>query len=336
MMGARIVCPMNKTPVLLDVDPGIDDALAILLALGSPELRVEAITVVAGNVDVDQGVDNALKIVELAGFGNIPVARGAEAPLLGKLTTARHVHGENGLGDIELPSPSIKPHVGEAEELIVAKVEEHAGDLSFIAVGPLTNLAKVLKRHGRLIPKIRGIVWMGGSFSGGNVTPAAEFNAYNDPEAAETVLESRIPIRMVTLDVTRRTLLRPETLVGVARDAHPVNRFVWDLSDYHRRVRGVDGIFLHDPLAVGIAIDPSLVTTEHVRVEVETKGQKTRGATIANRKGYRVLHEEGSTELRAVGREEIEPNAEITVGVDADRFIEFFLDRVLVNRLQHQ
>ena len=319
----------RPTPVLLDVDPGIDDALAILLALRSPELSVEAITVVAGNVDVEQGLENTLKVLELAGAQSIPVAKGAASPLKGKLTTARHVHGNNGLGDIHLPTPSLSPYKGHASELLVAKVGELPGDLTLIPVGPLTNIATALTEHTDLIPQIKEIVLMGGSFSGGNVTPAAEFNIYNDPEAAEIVFGSGVPVRMVTLDVTRSTILHSKDLPNMEPDSHPVNRFVFALNAYHERTRGADGVYLHDPLAVGIVIDPGFVSTESAFVEVETSGDKTRGTTIANRRGYRLVHEEGPTEMRVVGQQPIEPNAEITIGVEAERFVRFFLERVL-------
>jgi inosine-uridine nucleoside N-ribohydrolase len=313
----------------LDVDPGIDDSLAILLALRSPELEVVAITVVAGNVDVEQGLENALKVVELAGARSLPVAKGAASPLEGKLTTARHVHGENGLGDIHLPTPSLEPYQGTALELLATKVEEHSGNLSLVPVGPLTNIAALLAQHSELVPKIKEIVLMGGSFSGGNVTPAAEFNIYNDPEAAEIVFRSGVPIRMVTLDVTRSTVLHAHHVTAIDSDRHPIHKFVLDLNAHHVRTRGSQGIYLHDPLAVGIVADPSLVTTEAAYVEVETGGKKTRGATIANTRGFRLIHEEGPTEIRVVGKQPIEPNVQITVAVDADRFVRFFLSRVL-------
>jgi purine nucleosidase len=294
-------------PVLLDVDPGIDDALAMLLALSSPEVCVEAVTVVAGNVDVDQGVENALKVLELAGRTDVPVARGADSPLRGELRTARHVHGRNGLGDISLHEPSTKPHSGDAVDLISAKVEEHPGRITLIPVGPLTNIARALTTYPHLSKKINGIVLMGGSLSSGNITPAAEFNIFNDPEAAQIVLDAAVPTVMVTLDVTRKVHLRSEHLADVKRDSHPVNRFVLELSDFATRTRGKTGILLHDPLAVGVVIDPSFVKTAPAHVSVETEGE-TRGATTAT--------------------QESAPNV-VTCGyVNADRFVKFFLERV--------
>jgi inosine-uridine nucleoside N-ribohydrolase len=252
---------------------------------------------------------NALKALELAGRTDIPVARGAEAPLRGKLHMARDVHGKDGLGEVELPEPVMKPHPVNAVDLMAAKADEHAGELTLVAVAPLTNIANAFKTHSDLGPKIKGIVLMGGSFSGGNITPHAEFNIYNDPEAADIVLNSGVPIIMVTLDVTRKTALHPEYLADMERDTHPVARLVLDLNDFYCRTRKKGGILLHDPLAVGVAINRGFVRTEPAHVVVETKGER-RGETIADRKSSR-------------------PNVEICTGIDADRFVEFFLRSVL-------
>jgi pyrimidine-specific ribonucleoside hydrolase len=329
MMLASSVSEAQTKPVLLDVDPGIDDALAILLALRSPELSVEGITVVAGNVEVDLGLQNALKIVELAGRSDIPVARGADTPLRGRLVTSRHVHGDNGLGNIELPKPNTQSFPGNAVELIASKIEEHAGKITLIPVGPLTNIALALKFHPQLAPKIKEIVLMGGSLSGGNITPAAEFNIFNDPEAADMVFRSGVPIVMVGLDVTERTVLKPHYLEGVARTANPINQLVWGFTDFHLNGLGSGGIMLHDPLAVGVVIDPGFVTTRSLHVGVETKGEKTRGETVAARKGYFVQFQESRGTRTVVGREKVSPNAAVCLDVASDRFVKFFVERVL-------
>lgn len=319
----------SVTPVLLDVDPGIDDALAILLALSSPELSVEGITVVAGNVEVDVGLRNALQILELAGRSEIPVARGAEAPLIGRLVTSKHVHGENGLGNVELPAPSTAPFAGTATELMVSKIREHPGRITLIPVGPLTNIALLLKQHPELRSDIKDIVLMGGSLSGGNITPAAEFNIYNDPEAAEIVFHAGVPLVMVGLDVTEKTVLGAKQLAAVPRAASPIHQFVWNLTDFHLNERGAEGIMMHDPLAVGVVVDPTFVEIEHLHVGVETKGDKTRGETVAARKGYMIQFRESHGTRTVVGQEELTPNARICVEVDSERFLEFFVDRVL-------
>ena len=298
------------TPALLDVDPGIDDALAILLALSSPELSLEGITVVAGNVEVDIGLRNARQVLELAGRSEVPVARGAEAPLVGRLVTSRHVHGENGLGNVELPAPSGVAYAHTATELIVSKIREHAGRITLVPMGPLTNIATVLKQYSELASDIKEIVLMGGSLSGGNITPAAEFNVYNDPEAAEIVFHSGVPIVMVGLDVTRKTILGPDRLRSVRKTASPISQFVGNLAEFHLDDRGAHGIMMHDPLAVGVVIDRTFVETQDLHVGVETEGEKTRGETVA-------------------GREELTPNAQVCVEVDSERFLSFFMERVL-------
>ncbi|HEX9726171.1 MAG TPA: nucleoside hydrolase [Vicinamibacteria bacterium] len=320
------------TPVVLDVDPGIDDALAILLALSSPELSVEGITVVAGNVEVDVGLRNARQILELAGRSDIPVARGAEAPLVGRLVTSRHVHGDNGLGNVELPAPAAIPYPGTATDLIVNKIREHAGRITLIPVGPLTNIAIALKQHPELVPDIKAIVLMGGSLSGGNITPAAEFNIYNDPEAAEMVFHSGAPIVMVGLDVTEKTILGADHLRTVQRAASPISQLVWSLTEFHLNERGAEGIMMHDPLAVGVAIDPSFVETKRLHVGVETKGEMTRGETVAARRGYSLKFLESHGTRTVAGQEDLPPNAEVCVGVDSERFLDFFVKRVLGDR----
>ena len=330
--GAAGAAGTQPKPVLLDVDPGTDDALAILLALSSPELMVEAITVVAGNVDVDAGLRNALQLVELAGRTDIPVARGAEGPLVGQLVTSTHVHGESGLGNIELPPPSTKPYPGNAVDLIAKTIEKHPGRLTLLPVGPLTNIALVLKLRPDLVADIKEIVLMGGSITGGNITPAAEFNIYNDPEAAEMVFHSGVPIVMVGLDVTEKTILKPEDLEGISRTSSQSHQLVWGLTDYHHTERGAAGLTMHDPLAVGVAIDPSFVTTENLHVDVETRGDKTRGETVAARKGFMLEFKEGHDVRTVAGRTALKPNTKVCVDVDSPRFIRFFIERVLAGR----
>ncbi len=313
LIAASAAFGADPKPVLLDVDPGIDDTMAILLALRSPELQVEGITVVAGNVPVDQGVVNTLKILALGGRGDIPVARGAAAPLVGKLTTSKHVHGEFGMGDVELPTPDLRPYEGTAIDLIVSKVEQHPGEITLIPLGPLTNIAMALRLRPDLVPKIKEIVLMGGAIFEGNITPAAEFNIYNDPEAANIVFASGVPIVMVGLDVTTKTVFESKYWKDFEGSADPVGRLVLSLNGYYKRNRGSD-ILMHDPLAVGVAIDPSFVTSEAAYVEVETRGDKTRGETVVNRRGFRLRFEEGPQYKSAV-REDIEPNARICLDV---------------------
>lgn len=328
-MIATTLSGATPKPVLLDVDPGIDDALAILLALRSPELKVVGITVVAGNVEVDLGLQNALKLVELLSRPDVPVARGAAGPLVDKLITSKHVHGENGLGNVTLPTPTLQARPGGALELIAEKVEEYAGEITLVPVGPLTNIAMVVKQRPYLVPKIKEIVLMGGSVSGGNITAAAEFNIFNDPEAADIVFRSGIPITMVGLDVTLNTVLTPEHTGQQGRSTDRVRGLVLELIAFHRDVRGAEGIVLHDPLAVGVAIDPSFVRTEAAHVAVETQGGLTRGQTIVDRRGYAVRILEGPRKRTAVREAPPPRNARVSLRVEAERFLRFFVDRVL-------
>src|SRR5579862_7414849 len=194
--------------IIIDTDPGVDDAMAIFLALRSPELKVEAITPVAGNVPLELTLPNALRLVEIAGRRDIPVAAGASAPLVRRLVTARYAHGENGLGGVDFPAPSLKPVSESAVEMIRRIVRSSPGEITVVALGPLTNVATALKADPELAKMIRAIVLMGGSLSGGNITPAAEFNFYVDPEGARIVFDAGVPITMVGLDVTRKVQMR--------------------------------------------------------------------------------------------------------------------------------
>ncbi|HEY1495641.1 MAG TPA: nucleoside hydrolase, partial [Candidatus Solibacter sp.] len=207
--------------VILDTDPGVDDALAILLALRSPELQVEAITPVAGNVPLEFTLPNALKLVEIAGRTDVPVAGGARHPLVRQLITASHVHGNNGLAGVEFPEPKIKPVAESAPEMIRKIVKANPGEISIVAVGPLTNVALALRDDPDLAAKIKSIVIMGGSLSGGNVTPAAEFNLYVDPEAARIVFDAGVPLTMVGLDVTRKVLFTDARLKALETAKNP-------------------------------------------------------------------------------------------------------------------
>ncbi|MBV8342176.1 MAG: nucleoside hydrolase, partial [Gammaproteobacteria bacterium] len=210
--------------VIIDTDPGVDDALALFLALKSPELKVEAITPVAGNVELEVTLSNALKLLEIAGRTDIPVAAGASRPIRRRLVTAASWHGSNGLAGVEFPRPRIKPVDESAPQVIRKLVHEFPHELSIVAIGPLTNVALALREEPELAKLIQGITIMGGSLSGGNITPAAEFNSYVDPEAAQTVYGSGAPITMIGLDVTRKTALREEHIARLESARNPMGR----------------------------------------------------------------------------------------------------------------
>ena len=318
--------------VILDSDPGIDDAMAILLAVQSPELQIEAITVVSGNVLVNQGVENALKLVELAGRTDIPVARGEKYPLRKKLITAPIVHGKNGLGETELPSPAKTAESRHAMDLIIDLVGAHPGQITLLPLGPLTNIAQVLLKQPGIAEQIPGIILMGGSIEGGNATPAAEANIYNDPESAEIVFQSGIPITMVGLGATHQTLLKRSHVAALADSRSPIARYVARIADFYLSFSesiGFEGGALHDPLAVGLAVDSSLARESRpMHIAVETRGRLTYGETVANRFLLKESVEDAGDHYVLTGIEPIEPNTQVPVQIDADRFLQFFMDRI--------
>ncbi len=323
--------PPPARKVILDVDPGTDDALAILLALNSPELDIKALTVVAGNVVVEQGVENALKLLSLAGRCDIPVARGAAKPLAQKLTTAEFFHGTNGLGDVVLPAPACKTDARSAPDLIIELVSRHPHELTLVPIGPLTNIALALKKDPSIAPRVKAVVLMGGSIEGGNATAAAEANIYNDPEAARAVFEAGWPLTMVGLNVTERTLITRAHLAVLAirrgaesEFAAAVLKFMVELAEK----LGGDGTAMHDPLAVAALIDPGVIKTRDMHVAIETRGEHTRGETVASR------HNSSDHRVWKVDRyvidglETVQPNVHVAVESDAERFNQLFLMRL--------
>ncbi|HTV51790.1 MAG TPA: nucleoside hydrolase, partial [Steroidobacteraceae bacterium] len=275
--------------VIIDTDPGVDDALAIFLALRSPELQVEAITPVAGNVGLELTLPNALRLLEIAGHKEIPVAAGAAQPLERELVTAPAVHGNNGLAGVEFPQPTLKPVAESAHQLIRRIVSTSPGEISLIAIGPLTNLALAFREDPQLPAQLRDITIMGGSLSGGNITPAAEFNTYVDPEAAQIVYASGAPITMVGLDVTRKAELTDAHIrtLEAARDpaGRAAGRIMRATLATVQRTGGNNGrVLVHDAMTVAALIDPSLVRVESLRIEIETQGERTAGETVGYRK----------------------------------------------------
>lgn len=281
--------------VILDVDTGIDDALAILFAMKSNDLKVEGITTGYGNVNAALAAENTLKVVELVNSSsNIPVTKGAEKPLFrpaGKPVV--HVHGSNGIGDYELPKPKQKVLKESSADFIVRKVNEQPGELTLIFVGRLTNLAIALAKDPSIAKKVDRLVIMGGALkTSGNITPVAEANIYGDPEAAHRVFESGIPLTMVGLDVTKQArftkghLEKLSSLMPV--EQKELSAFIKHIIDFgiHSSIKMKEGShrLMHDPLAVGVAIDAGVVETEDFYVYVETKGSSA-GATVADLRG---------------------------------------------------
>lgn len=305
--------------------------MAIALALTSPELKVEALTVVPGNVTGEQGLVNALKLVSLAGRCDIPVAAGARHPLAQKLVTAEFVHGRNGFGNIELPASTCAVDPRFAADLIIDMVKKNPGQLTLLPIGPLTNIALAISKDPSIVPLVKDVIIMGGTVTEGNVTAVAEANIYGDPEAASIVFNAGWPLTMVGLDVTNRTRFTERELNelalthGTLNDfATAVMKFLLDLSAKF----GEKGTPMHDPLAIGAAIDKTLVTTKAMRVDVETRGQFTRGQTVGNRNNAVERNELQGDRYVMVGVDFLKPNVDVGVEVDADRFLKLFISRL--------
>jgi len=326
--------------IIIDTDPGVDDCFALLLAMRSPEVTVDAITVVAGNVPVDVGLPNALRMVEVARRTDIPVARGAAAPLTRKLVTATYGHGNDGMAgqSASFPQPRTQPVLTPAAELIRELVRKSPRQISIIAIGPLTNVATALRNDPDLAGLIKEIVLMGGSMSGGNITPAAEFNIYVDPEAARIVFHSGIPITMVGLDVTRKAQLKEEYIKELESSHDPVAQAAARISRPNRppgtppppQNQPSGGRALHDPLALATFIDPSVVTLQKAYVEIETSGELTAGETVVYRRGV-VRHSPPLiTEADPGPYPDWQPmeNAQVAVDVDPAKFFQMLIPRL--------
>ncbi len=328
-----LTIPASSTTrkIILDTDPGSDDAMALMLALNSPELDVRAVTVVPGNVTAKQGLENALRMMSLANRCDIPVAAGAQHPLFQKLITAEFWHGKNGLANIELPPSKCKVDSRYGPDLIIELVHAAPHEITLVPVGPLTNIALAVERDPSIVPLVKEVILMGGSITGGNSTAAAEANIYNDPEAAQIVFQAGWPLTMVGLDVGDKTLLSPKYLEQLGQTHGPVNDFIYQVAHYLIDLSaqfGFNGTPMYDPLAVGVAIDATLVRAPPMHVEVETRGDFTRGETVANRRNAverNVLH---GDRYIIEGLDKVEPNAKVCVDVDADRFLQLFVSRI--------
>jgi len=300
-------------PVIVDCDPGHDDVFALWLAAGRPELDLLAVTTVGGNVSLEHTSRNARIALSVAGVTGVPVAAGAPGPLARELSTAEWIHGENGLGGPELPDPDAGPSPVRldprtATELIADTLAAASEPVAIIATGPITNVAVLLRERPDLAPRIREVVWMGGSTDRGNATPYAEFNAWVDPEALDLVLRSGVRFTMVGLNVTHRALVTASVRERLAAIGNRTARFGDELLEFFCRTN--DEVFgmpdgpLHDPVAVAVLADPDSVTVARTRLDVELVGSETVGATSVDLDGM-------------LGRE---ANAFVAVGIDVDRF----------------
>jgi inosine-uridine nucleoside N-ribohydrolase len=292
------------TPIILDCDPGHDDAIAIMLAAGDPAVDLLAITTVAGNQTLDKTTLNALRVCTLAGVHDVPVAAGCARPLTRPLQVAEDVHGESGLDGPRFGEPAVRVTGEHAVDLVHRVLQGHPEPVTLVPTGPLTNIALLLSRYPEDVPRIREIVLMGGSTERGNVSPYAEFNIFVDPEAAAIVFGSGVPVTMCGLNVTHQALVTPDVVARLEALGGAIGPVCVELMTFfassYRELFGFQAPPLHDPVAVARVIDPSLVECVDAHVAIEVVGEHTRGATVVD--------------LAAA------PNAKVAVGLDVPRF----------------
>ena len=304
--------PATNTPTILDCDPGHDDAIALLLALASPEIDLLGVTTTYGNQTLEKTTANALRVLEFVDRTDVPVAAGAARPLNRELVVAAHVHGESGLDGPVLPPAATAPVSDDAVAFIADRVRA-TGPVTLVPTGPLTNVARYLHEQGG--EGIERIVLMGGSIAEGNMTPAAEFNVWCDPEAAQQVFSSGLDVTMIGLDVTHKAILGPAVEERL-RSAGRVGTFVAELNAfftrYHRATYGWDGAPIHDAVAVAHLIRPGLVETRHRNVEVEWESELCRGRTVVD----------------LWRRTDRPSNAHVGVDLDAEGFFDLLVERI--------
>ncbi len=277
---------MGKEKIIMDVDPGSDDAIAIAVAGRHPRLELLTITVVAGNQTLEKTVKNALKVCSHLGITGVPIAAGMSHPLVREPITAANVHGESGLDGVELEEPKLDLDPRHAVDLIVEALSSSSGDINFVATAPLTNLAVALRKKPGIAKKIKRIVMMGGSYGLGNITPAAEFNIFADPEAAHIVFSSGVPIVMMGLDLTHQAVVTRDVIKRVDGIGNEASRLFVGLMDFYsaryKERFSLDNAPLHDPTTLAWLIDPSIVETKAMHVDVELRGEHTYGRTVCD------------------------------------------------------
>ncbi len=306
-----------KHKIILDCDPGHDDAIAILLAAHHPEIELLAITTVAGNQSVEKTTRNALKVCSLANIRHVPIARGMDRPLLRSANHAPDIHGESGMDGPHIPEPNIELDPRHGVDLLIELLLNSDGDITLAPTGPLTNIAAAMRREPAIVPKIAAISLMGGAMGLGNVTPAAEFNIHTDPEAAEIVFGCGRPITMVPLEVTHQALATVEVTTRLRAAQRPVATFAADLlvffADTYHNVFGFPAAPVHDPCAVAAIIDPTILRAHTMHVAIETTGLWTTGRTVCD----------------VYGKFGKQPNARVGYALDVERFWNMVIDTIL-------
>jgi len=307
---------MTPKRIIIDTDPGVDDALAFLLALASPEIQLEALTTTQGNVTLEKATRNALSVLELTRASHIPVASGSVVPLVQPLRASAHVHGESGLGNSRLPDPQAKPVPQHAVDYLIERVLAEPGEISIFPIGPLTNIAMAIRKEPQFAKAVKELVIMGGAIlEPGNITPLAEFNIYVDPHAAHIVFHSGIPITLIPLDVTHKCMLLQEHVDRLMRIPSPVSRFIRDVIEVYIKFSadiGHAGCALHDPLTLATVIAPDLLTLKEYFVDVDICGGVSMGKTFAD--------------ILNVMKKPA--NMKVAMNVRGEDFIELFLQRM--------
>lgn len=311
---------MKRKPIIIDCDPGHDDAMAILWALASEELEIKAVTTVAGNQTIEKVTNNAIRVLTKAKALNIPVAKGAEEPMVRKLVVGGElVHGDSGLEGPILPENGFEVSKLRALELLVKVLEEGEEKVTIVGIGPLTNVAELLITRPDLKEKIEEIAIMGGG-TVGNWTPAAEYNIFADPEAARVVFNSELPVIMAGLDVTQKAYVTREENERLRAQGNEISVFAAELIDYfsryHYEVEGFPGCTLHDPCAVAALVHPEIFSSKQCNVDVELCGELTTGMTVVDTIDY---------QKKLFGKE-VSHNTKFLYDVDREKFVEYFLE----------
>jgi purine nucleosidase len=308
---------MRPKRIIIDTDPGIDDSLAILLALASPEIQLEGLTVVHGNCSTEQGVTNALAVLELAGVNHVPVAHGCDLPLVQPSLLAPETHGDRGLGYAQLPSPQSRPIVQHGSDFLIEQIMSNPGEITLVSIGPLTNLALAIRQEPRIVQAVKEVFIMGGALRHeGNTTPLAEFNTYVDPHAAHIVYHSGMPITLTPLDVTYQCILLADDVMRIKEVGSDIPAFIEAATrfymEFHDEYQGIQGCVINDPLTLALTFMPDLCNYEEYYVDVDISGGVSMGKTFAD--FYEMTGKPA--------------NMKVALGVRARDFINLFVERM--------
>ncbi len=306
----------SALPIILDCDPGHDDAVAILLAVASEKIDLKAVTTCFGNCSIDDATRNALQILTLAGEHDVPVAKGAAGPLVQELELGNYVHGESGLDGPAMPAPAFALDERDAVTLMKDVLEASATPVTMVITGPMTNLAQLFRNHPAVTPRIREVIFMGGSTERGNHTPSAEFNTFADPEALQEVIDSGVALRMVGLNLTHQALAVPDVVERMRAMDHVVGQtsaeWMGFFGNSYNQVWSFEAPPVHDPCTIAALINPDLITWQRTFLAVELEGKWSRGETITD------LHNRFGNE----------PNADVAIGLDRDAYWDLVLNAI--------